>query len=473
MQIMRNTEDVQSKHKNVLTCKKRDFVPGRVLRATVKCVNETGVIVKMPGGRGAGVISSRCWGEGPARAKALGAIRPGDEFEVTVRLFDARSLTLSLVLAGSVAPSPKGDWKPACVKAAPSPRAWRSRKPEFRPIASGTMFLWDASNLLGEVGPENAVRTFGAIAATMSEQGYKPMFFIERRCLTWTLQNQRSTDDAAELRAFARRDDVVVVGDGGNGAGEADCAILQMAEAMPGSICVSRDRYSDYAHAYPGIVGTDRIRSFSVTRPGGKMLILLNGIAHAIVVEEGPTRTVPVSAVPAESVSNAGTPESAPTVEADVTEARVGRTCGDRSGTLAERKGLLAVADECHRHGDVPRAERIYAKVAKDDPAAYRALADMYREGKAVPADGKKAARYDRLARDSEKIRRECSLRERRLRAEAIRNGRHSVDHFAARRRQALGFTVFAGQHEAVCKYLKFRRMRRGKLRFGCGLTAA
>lgn len=48
--------------KNVINCKEIEFVPGRSLRATVKVVNETGVMIKMPGGRGSGVILSRCWG---------------------------------------------------------------------------------------------------------------------------------------------------------------------------------------------------------------------------------------------------------------------------------------------------------------------------------------------------------------------------------------------------------------------------
>ena len=449
--------------KNVINCKKSEFKPGRALRATAKAVNATGVVVKMPGGHGAGIISSRCWGNGPARAKALAAIRPGDEFDVTVRLYDARSGTLSLVLADCAVPPKKEAQQPARANAALPPRVMRPRKPEYRPIAPGTMFLWDASNLLGVVGAENAVRTFEAIAASMSEQGYKPMFFIERRCLTWALHNQRSTDEATELSAFAQRGDVVVVEDGGNGTAEADCAILQMAEALPDSVCVTRDHYGDYAHAYPGIVGTNRVRSFSVTRLLGKMLILLSGVAHAIIVEESPAPTDPAPAVAAESASNAETPESAPTVEADVTEAREVRACRDRSGALARRKGLLAVADECLRHGDVSRAERLYAKAAKDDPAAYRALADMYREGKAVPVDGKKALRYERLARDSEKSRRECGLRERRLRAEAIRNGRCSIRHFAEKRLQALNIVTCGERREMICEYLKFKRSRRGK----------
>ena len=320
-------------------------------------------------------------------------------------------------------------------------------KPSFVPIAADTMLLWDASNLLGAAGAENAARTFAAISESMSEQGYKTMFFIERRCLTWALHNQRSQTEAAELDAFVRRNDVVVVGDGGNGTGEADSAILQMAEALPGSVCVTCDRYEDYAHTYPGIVGTDRIRSFSVAKVGGKTMVLVNGIAHAIVVEDGQKEMSVTPRVPAAEV---------PALSSDADKAN-------------GRSGLFAIADERIRRGDAQGAVRLYAKVAKQDPAAYHALAEMYREGHVVDADSKKAARYERLARASEKRRRECSLRDRRLRAEAVRGGRHSVDHFAAKRREALNLTIFAGRHEMICEYRKFKRIRRGKDRVrGC-----
>ena len=426
-------------NKNIINCKHGEFIPGRTLRATVKTVNKTGVMVKMPGGRGSGVISSRCWGTGLERQKALAAIRPGDEFDVVVRHYDERTLTLSLVLAGCenlTAPT-KTLKKDVC-----SPSAeMHPHKPAYQPIASGTVFLWDTANLLGATGAENAAQTFKAIALSLSGQGYKSLFFIERRCLTWALCNQRTEDESAELDAFVRQGDVVVVEDGGNGAGEADCAILQMAEALPGSVCVTRDRYEDYAHVYPTIVGTSRVRSFSVAKAGGKTMILVNGITHAIVMGD--------CQVQADVVPDAPSAPAAPATKAVLAD---------------NRRGLLAVAGDCMRRGDVQRAERIYAKVAKHDPAAFRALAEMYREGKAVPVDGKKATRYERLARKSEKSRRARSMRERRLRAEAIRGYRHAVDHFAAKRREALNLIVYGERYERAHEYRKLTRTwRRGR----------
>ena len=449
-------------NKNVINCKKSEFVPGRTLRATVKVVHKMGVEVKMPSGRGSGIISSRCWGTGIERDKALAAIRPGDEFDVVVRSYDARTMTLSLALVGceylGLLPG-KGQKKMVRQESRPQSVAY-PRKPSFVPIAVDTMLLWDASNLLGVVGAENAARTFGAIAGSMSEQGYKTMFFIERRCLTWALHNQRSTDEADALDAFARRGDVVVVGDGGNGTGEADCAILQMAEALPGSVCVTRDRYEDYACTYPGIVGTDRIRSFSVAKADGKSMILVNGLAHAIVVEDGRKKTAIAPSVPAVGVQ---TPKSMVSlvVAPVVTSPAERQTPSTEVDNASGHSGLFAVADERVRCGDTQGAVRLYAKVAKRNPVAYRVLAAMYREGHSVDVDKKKALHYEHLARTSEKRCRERSLRERRMRAEAIRGGRYSVDHFAAKRRKALGLAIFAENHEIFCERRRLKGARR------------
>ena len=450
---------------NVLDCTVTDFRPGLALRATVKAVGKTGVMVEMPDGRGSGVITPRCWGDGMARKKALASIRPGDEFDVIVRLYDARTLTLSLVLADRAAPLPKKAWK--SVRKADSPAsAMHPRKPEFQPIAQGTVFLWDAANLLGAVGAENAVQTFNAIASAMSEQGYKAMFFIERRCLTWARCNQRTVDDASALDAFARRGDVVVVEDGGKSVAEADSAILQMAEALPGSVCVTCDHYEDYAHVYPNIVGTSRIRSFSVAKACGKTMILVNGITHAIVVEnvQGRVGIVPSASdvsVPAPEASSAVPRAIAPIV------ARAAVPVAETGNSIRSSSGLLRVAGECVRRGDAQGAVRIYEKVAKRDPAAYRALAEMYREGKVVPVDGKKATRYERLARKSEKRRRARNMRERRVRAEAIRSNRHTIAHLAIKRREALDLAIFGERYERAHGHRRLMRTwrRRGGVR--------
>ena len=469
MYILKNTEKAQNK-KNILECKQSELVPGRMFCATVKDVRREGVRVKMPYG-GAGIISSRCWGDGPVREKALAAIHPGDEFDVVVRSYDARNRMLSLVLVecGDLEPSQEMVRDAASPAISPRPSTTRPRKPDFKPIASGTMLLWDVSNLLGAVDVENAAQTLETIAGALSEQGYKSMFFLERRCLTWARCNQRTEADTDALNMFMRRSDVVLVEGGGTGKAEADSALLQMADVLPDSVCVSRDHFSDYAPVYPDIVGTNRIRSFSVAKIGGKTMILVNGIAHAIVVEHGQMQKAVLApsepSVPAHAATESAIDIDTSVVaqDADTATAPVDRPPMEANVTVGHG-GLLAVADECVRRGDAKGAVRIYTKLAKCDPQAYRALAEMYREGLAVRADGKKAAHYERLARISEKTRRACLVRDRRRRAEEVRSGQYSGGHFSAKRRKALRLATFVRQHEEICEYRKFKKARRGKV---------
>jgi len=404
--------------------------PGAKFLGTVRAVRREGVFVEAPGGYGSATISPRCWGDGKARMKALSAIRPGDEFEVVVRSIDIRTRSLSLVLAGYE------DLMRQAKKATTMPKAafnvthyiYNSRKPDHQPILEGTVFLWDVANLFGKIGPEDAAWRLESVARSLEEQGYRSLFFIERRSLTWAKHNQRSEADVAALEVFARRDDFSIVADGGKDRREeADSAILQVAEAIPNSVCVSHDHYGDYAKAHSSIVGTDRVRSFTVSRLDGKLLISVNGMKRAIVVE--PQREE--VACDLETVSD---PED---ISASVADA----------GVEGRHSGLFAVADEYVRRGDAKSAVRVYAKLAKKDSAAYIALADMYRTGIGVRPDAKKVARYERLAQAFVKRTRERELRDRRRRVQSIRSGR-AEPHFAAKRMQALNMVAVYEKHE-------------------------
>ena len=393
--------------------------PGQKFLATVRAVRNEGVYVEMPDGR-----------DGEMRMKALSAIRPGDEFEVVVRSIDMRARTLSLALVGCEDLMHQTKKTNTLPNASPNVTHYicNSRKPDHQPIPEGTVFLWDVANLFGRTGPEKAAWQLESISRSLAEQGYRSLFFIERRSLSWAKHNQLSAADVEALEMFARRDDFSVVADGGKDRkDEADCAILQVAEAIPNSICVSHDHYSDYAKVHSGIVGTDRVRSFAVTRLDGKLLICVSGLKSAIVVEPRQEEMAPAS----EAVT---TPEVANTSVADAR--------GEGIHT-----GLFAVADEYVRRGDAKSAERVYSKLAKKDSAAYVALADMYRTGVGVLPDAKKVARYERLALAFVKRTRERELRDRRRRVQSIRSG-SAEPHFAAKRMQALNMVAFYEKHE-------------------------
>ena len=415
--------------------------PGQKFLVAVRAIRNEGVIVEMPNGRGSAIITPRCWGDGEARKNALVAIRPGDEFEVIVRSIDMRTRTLSLVLVGceDLMHQTKKRYAASNAAANVSLSVCNSRKAAYQPIPEGTVFLWDVANLFGKIGPEDAAWRLGSIARSLETQGYRSLFFIERRSLTWAMHNQLSASDAAALDEFARRDDFSVVADGGKGRrDEADCTILQVAEAIPNSVCVSCDHYGDYAKAHPGIVGTDRVRSFSVSKLDGKLMISVSGLKCAIVVEPQSDEVI-------------GDPQAATAHEAigvSVAEAVV-KEC---------HTGLFAVADEYARRGDAKNAERVYSKVAKKNPAAYEALADMYREGVGVGVDLKKTVQYERLAIAIEKRNRERSIRDCRRHAQALRGGGGFGGHFSVKRQAELSFRNLV---ETQCLANDYRRAKR------------
>ena len=393
---------------------------GQTVTAAIKKVRIEGLVLNVAGIRSA-IMSTCAFGYGRSRVEAISQLRSGDQVigRVVGYYPETSQMTLEFVSF------PKQN---AC-----------KRKTDYKPIPQGTVFLWDVANLFGKIGPEDAAWRLGSIARSLETQGYRSLFFIERRSLTWAMHNQLSASDAAALDEFARRDDFSVVADGGKGRrDEADCTILQVAEAIPNSVCVSHDHYGDYAKAHPGIVGTERVRSFTVSRLDGKLMISVSGLKRAIVVEPQSDEVV-------------GDPQAATaqeTIGVSVAEA-----------VVEERHtGLFAVADEYARRGDAKNAERVYSKVAKKNPAAYEALADMYREGVGVSADLKKAVRYERLAIEIEKRNRERSIRECRRHALALRGGGGFGGHFSVKRQAELSFRNLV---ETQCLANDYRRAKR------------
>ena len=303
------------------------YAVGQIVTATIKQARFEGLVLDVAGVRSA-IMSPCAFGYGRSRVEAISQLRSGDQVVGRVVGYYPETSQMTLEFVSF----PKQN---AC-----------KRKTDYKPIPQGTVFLWDVANLFGKVGPEDAAWRLGSIARSLETQGYRSLFFIERRSLTWAMHNQLSASDAAALDEFARRDNFSIVADGGKGRrDEADCTILQVAEAIPNSVCVSCDHYGDYAKAHPGIVGTDRVRSFSVSKLDGKLMISVSGLKRAIVVEPQSDEVI-------------GNPKAATAHEAigvSVAEAVV-KEC---------HTGLFAVADEYARRGDAKNAERVYSKVAK------------------------------------------------------------------------------------------------------------
>ena len=263
---------------------------GEEFLGTVRSVRQESVYIKVPNG-GVGVVSTRCFGSGKARRTALAKIRPGDKMMVKVVAWHPLSKIISLVPTGEA---------PAKKTTSHAPRAeFRrpSRKPTFKAIPPKTLLVVDTANLIGDIEPEHVASMLEGTASTLHDAGYHTMFFLERATLTWLMHHQASAEGEKCLEAFSKRDDVVLVG----AKAEADLLILQTLESVPESCAISSDRFWDYRDAFPEIVDSARIRSFSRMKYGDKLNISIDGIRQMISVSLKSEENVP-SSVPEENL---------------------------------------------------------------------------------------------------------------------------------------------------------------------------
>ena len=295
--------------------------------------------------------------------------------------------------------------------------------------------------------------------------------------------NKVSWDEEDELAEFAARADVVVVEDGGRkDGGEADCAMLQMAEVFEDSVCLTQDRFLDYANVHPSIVGTRRVRPFSVAMLEGRIIVLVSGLVRAIAIDvrdsgvlsvekdereiTQPPVDMPAPAeLPAEDkVLGHEAPEQVASEPEEVTAACVTEECAAENdapaGSLEE--AYVRKADLLLARGEGERAVRYLCRVAEKDYRAYYALAEHY-AGKDVKLERK----YLRLAAAAERRDRKTRLRYERRFAAAKRDGLKS-GHLSRRTRAQVGMAKFASDHHAITGWLEthreFRRRPYGRV---------
>lgn len=377
---------VNGKDAAVICCD--NYTTGEHFFATVKAVRPEGVYIDRAG-VGSGTISPRCWGSGQARKEALSKIQPGDQFEVEVVSWDPKTKTLSLML-------PRMN---NCVRAQNS--SARSSKPQFAPIPVGSTLLIDFSNLLGGFKTEGnpaswAIPLLESVETQLTTAGYRVHFFMEERTLTWVSTNQRDLDAKKHFQKLCSRKNSVTVVCGKNT--EADHPLLQTADALPDSVCVSRDRFRDYANAYPRVVGTERHRTFTVMRVAGHTLLSIDGIKNAILVRQQ------VCHAPEAKIATCMPQKS----EAPA-----------RSESNAE---AIPVPKQAFRNRETEI--RLLSMAARKDPSKYLALADLY-WSTSKAEDRKLAAKFEALGRRRTKILRERSIRAQRRRTcvAVVRNG--------------------------------------------------
>lgn len=287
---------------------------------------------------------------------------------------------------------------------------FHSRKPEHNLLPSGTFFLIDTANLLGHTGPQHAARTLGAVSADLSAQGYRAVFFLEYRSYVWVRRRQDSERDASLLDAFVGREDFALVDeDVGLEKSEADAIILQAAEALPGSVCLTKDKFMDYAGIHPNII-PGRILGFTVVKLDDRMLIAVKGLKRAISIGAAGLKT---------TFEKSSLEHEANDSQRDCVASVVTRRSGSTSagGVCSERSAKRYAARTVSKHSK-KNLEDIRALVAGDWD---------YREP---------------LNDDREKRRAECERRYSRLRIQAIREGRFHLPHFSSKRREEAGLAA-------------------------------
>ena len=302
-------------------------------------------------------------------------------------------------------------------------------KPRFEPIPIGSALLVDFANLIGgfkveESPASQAIPLMESMEKGLEAMGFTVHFFIEHRTLTWVATNQANHEDGPRfVELCGRTDKVTVVG---GWQSEADTAILQTATALPNAVCISRDRYRDFAGEYPEIVGTARVRAFNIVRISGNTLLCIDGIKSPIAVsvrsEHQPSKAR-ATQVPEEE------PETGPFSEPCVSWEPIAPPAPEERSVKAAPK-----FPSVFHNREV--AIRVLVKAAKKDPENYFALAELYSSAEKAE-DRKLAAKYYSLGKEREKSIRQTRIRDQRRYAERRRAGGFSDAHLSAQRWEA------------------------------------
>lgn len=431
------TTSVEREHRQPRTTAtfKFKFMPGDRFVAPVKTVNASGVYVQMPGGKGAGVLSPRCWGGGAQRQTALSMLHPGSLVAVIVRQFHEPTMVANLELDGDGSVPGATDFLSAPVPSVVSPVATvakafsrngstsaKAPKPEFRPLATGTILLLDCANLFGVLRPEHAAHKLRTIGEALRRLGYGVAFFLEKRTKTWLLKHQSSAADEDALVAFCREPNVMLV------EGEADLPILQVARVLTDSVCVSRDHFGNYASVFRDIADSPRRRSFACIMIGEVEALCIDGLAEAILL-------VPPSG---ETPDGDGTERTTSETGPETPDGEAAEEPDEPAADEAEVAALVRRGLRMMEKGEAERCERYIGRMAPTRAEGYRAMAEIYETGLGGNPDAKKAKKYRRMAERDERRQRQCARRRVRLYAQWVESGRRSVLRMSSGQRTAL-----------------------------------
>lgn len=372
------------------------FTEGQILPATVKRVDKVVAYFSVAGACSATVSAKACAKGG---AVAFGDLAEGQQVRVRVKAWYPR--TRQLVLAGveGIICAVKVKTPNIGKKTSVCNYALRTAKPDYEPLPKGTVILVDGANLLHEFEPTEASKVLRSVADGLKEQGYAARVCLEHRAWKFYSCHQGSDEAGEKFKELCRELEVTTVGR------EADLAILQILKAVPKSVGLTNDRYADYAKTFPDLVGTSRLRRFSVTKIKDMKLISIDGLDKAITIAEQVEQKVQtieesVGQKPVFEELVVERPQSARTFSNDVK----GGYCG--YGNILLAKGNVQGAIRCFRKG-----------AARHQSEGYAGLAEICD----TCGDLKGANKFARLGEKLQHRLRDQELRKRRLWAERRR----------------------------------------------------
>lgn len=171
------------------------------------------------------------------------------------------------------------------LSASPARTARFSRKPDYVAMPKTTLLLIDAANLMRSLPDGCSAMGIVSIAEQLHAQGFRANFFMEKRVYA-RAKSDLPTEDMAVFEKFCRGRHVSLVG------WESDLSMLQIAEEVADSVIISTDKFRDYGKEYPSIVGSDRVKQFSVSNVDGRTMVSVVGLHRCLTISPATTADV-------------------------------------------------------------------------------------------------------------------------------------------------------------------------------------
>ena len=383
--VRRNDWKRQSRSANA----RRIFANGQVLTAAVKRVDQASAYFTVKGACSVVVSAKSCEESGTIRFADL---RVGQTVRVRVKAWYPQ--TQQIVLSGVEEILTAGLPNKANIYK----HEFKPLKPSYETLPKGTVVLIDGANLLHKFEPAEAPKVLRSVVDGLKEQGYDARIYLEHRVWMFMCFHQGSEEASEKFKALCRELDVTIVGR------EADLAILQVLKTVPESVGLTNDRYSDYAKTFPDLVGTPRLRGFSVTKIDDLKLISVDGLSKAVKVEQTEQKVQE----PEESIVQD------PVVEEPVVE----RPQPVRTFSNDVKGGFCGYGNVLLAKGNVQGAIRCFKKgIARHQSEGYAGLAEICHS----QGDAKGAIKFTQLGEKLQRRLRDQKLRKRRLWAERRR----------------------------------------------------